>query len=290
MKRTHFSFGHPDFTLTEGRLKYFSASHTTVLVGSAVDGIVHKLCQITFNRVGSILAQFTYFGSSDGIVAAWDSVPGTRNHTVRFSEVGLAASKPVKYSHPPDGMAHFSQDGSAISKVRRQSFPLEGSGGHLFELHSYLVDGFEKLVPGQEKKKRLYLPWIFTQPVPEGVIVVAEWKSKKAVLAESPEGNEPIGPLTMLQRPGDGRLFKAMLVGQPQGYPLQDHVLVINVGAIPKPANVDRMTMVFLGGWDDHSVSKDPMQGTGYLTFMYPAGDIAELKKAGRTIDWLGPQ
>lgn len=63
-----------------------------------------------------------------------------------------------------------------------------------------------------------------------------------------------------------------MLVGQPLGYPLQDHVLVVNVGAVKTAAGVDRPTLIFFGGWDQHDRTKDPRHGEGYLTFMCPDG------------------
>jgi hypothetical protein len=283
-----FDFRHASFTTCEDGLCFFAASHSTVVVGNSLTGQVSKLCQITFNKNGSVFAQFTYFGQATGVVAAYVLTPGQTTHKVLLAESGLLASVPVKYSHPPSGNAHFSQDGRVVSKIRRQSFELAASEGHLFELHAWYLHAFEQIKPGEEKLRRLYLPWLFNGPFPEGVALAVEWRRKTGLRSLKPTAAASWGPLVELPRWTDGQLFKAMLVGQPAGYALQDHVLVINVGAIPKPPSLDRPSTVFFGGWDEHEQSKNPAVGTGYLTFLYPAGSADDLKQAGRTVDWEG--
>ena len=75
-----------------------------------------------------------------------------------------------------------------------------------------------------------------------------------------------------------------MILRQPEGFPLREHVLVLNVGPAKEIAT-DHHGMVFFGGWDDHDESKNPASGTGVLTFLYPAGARDELERAGRTMD-----
>jgi hypothetical protein len=280
-----FTFNHPQFTDHEDGLGFYRAERATVLVGSVQPGPVHQICQITFHRrLGSVFAQFGYFGTSSGVAGEYHTRPGAKDQVVHLGAVGLVASTPIKYSHPPDGRSHFSQDGKVVSAVRRQSFRLDGPEGHLFELHAYGVNSFKELQPGQERSKRLYLPWVFADSMPPGVTLGVEWRRKSAIRSEVTVENQ--GPLLMLRRRVDGMPFKAMLLGQPRGFPLQDHLLVVNVGAAKPASGVDRPTMIFFGGWDEHERSRSPVEGGGYLTFVYPAGNVDDLLAAGRTIDW----
>jgi hypothetical protein len=41
----------------------------------------------------------------------------------------------VKYSHHPDGRAHFSQDGKIFAAIKRQSISLDTQNGHMFTLY-----------------------------------------------------------------------------------------------------------------------------------------------------------
>ena len=278
---TEFDFHHADFTRCDDELCWYEAERSTVVVGH-LRGLF-QICQITFNRKnGGIYAQFTYFGGTDGGIAGVHTLEGKREDTVNLGEHGLVASSPVKYSHPPDGAAHFSQDGRVITKIRRQSFPLDGPEGFLFELHMYHPQKFKALFPGEEKKKRLYLPWLFTDRLPSAVTLSAEWRRIEGVRDQIGPDNR--GPLLKLRRWRDGVEFKAMILRQPEGFPLRDHVLVLNVGPA-KEISIDHHGMVFFGGWDDHDESKNPASGTGLLTFLYPAGARDELERLGRTMD-----
>jgi hypothetical protein len=48
---------------------------------------------------------------------------------------GKVTSHLVKYSHHPDGRAHFSQDGKILTAIKRQSIALDRQNGHMFTLY-----------------------------------------------------------------------------------------------------------------------------------------------------------
>jgi hypothetical protein len=149
-----------NFEVREHGIRFFAAQRTTVLLGQLGAGAVPQLCQVIFDkRLASIFVQFPYFPDTPGIVSrAQVRVGPEGSSVVDLKEGGAVSSHRVKYSHPPDGNAHFSQDGKILSTVRKPSLPLAGSGGHIFELHAYDISQFKQLRGGQEKPGRLYLP------------------------------------------------------------------------------------------------------------------------------------
>lgn len=65
------------------------------------------------------------------------SVPGpvpSLGIFVHFCYQPDATTRKVKYDHPVDGQAHFSQDGRIVTSIRNQAERLDGSTGHIFSL------------------------------------------------------------------------------------------------------------------------------------------------------------
>ncbi len=71
-----------------------------------------KAFQIGFDKDGSLFIHFPYFQHRTGILSS-SEIPATggRKADVNLEHGGKVTSHRVKYSHHPDGRAHFSQDG-----------------------------------------------------------------------------------------------------------------------------------------------------------------------------------
>jgi hypothetical protein len=82
----------------------------------------HKVLQIIFAKDGSLFVSCPYFRERTGILAA-ATIPGNGQTTsqIDLRLGGKVASHLVKYSHHPDGRAHFSQDHKVRTEIRRQS-------------------------------------------------------------------------------------------------------------------------------------------------------------------------
>lgn len=77
-----------------------------------------------------------------------------------------------------------------------------------------------------------------------------------------------VGPVGVVTRRADGTNLPFILLGQPSGHPLQDHLLMISAEEIPHADGADSPTAVFLGGWDQHEEKKAATPRM--LVFMYP--------------------
>lgn len=117
----------------------------------------YKILQIIFGeKDGSLFVNFPYFKYARGIVSVV-TFPRGSSHIAQLSlELGgKVTSHRVKYSHHPDGVAHFSQDGHVFSVVRKQSIPLAKAEGHVFTVQLQQAEAFES---ASEKKTEEYLP------------------------------------------------------------------------------------------------------------------------------------
>jgi hypothetical protein len=95
-----------------------------------------KAFQIGFEKDGSLFVHFPYFRHRTGILSSAE-IPATGERTadVNIERGGKVTSHLVKYSHHPDGRAHFSQDGKILTAIKRQSIALDKQNGHMFTLY-----------------------------------------------------------------------------------------------------------------------------------------------------------
>jgi len=189
----------------------------------------------------------------------------------------------VKYSHPPDGRAHFSQDGSHVTQFRSESINLVKGRGHLFEIHAFHLEPFATLQRSEANGKRLYLPFQ-ADGKPDGVSVSVEWDQ----LAHVGERIEPsaatAGPVALISRPRDGAFFKVALLAPPSTSPLAGGVLLVNVHPLVPPPGINAPTLTFMGGWrPDDSLATGTT--ASFLSFMYPAGNVNQLAQVLGTAD-----
>jgi hypothetical protein len=102
----------------------------------------HKIFQLFFGRDRSLYVSFPYFRHRTGILAA-ATIPanGQTTSQVNLQIGGKIASHLVKYSHHPDGRAHFSQDGRVRTEIKRQSVALDQQWGHIFTVQVQGIEG-----------------------------------------------------------------------------------------------------------------------------------------------------
>lgn len=142
----------------------------------------YKVLQIMFGKDGSLYVNFPYFKHKEGLTSLV-TVPANITYPtdVELNPGGKATTHLVKYSHHPDGRAHFSQDGRVRSTVRMQSVPLTQAVEHLFTIKLQGLHEFEIGKPNGSKNrstKRKTVNLRFHNIQPEAFKILGWWSSR----------------------------------------------------------------------------------------------------------------
>jgi hypothetical protein len=241
-----------------------------------------KVFQVFFGRDGSLFVTFPYFHHRTGILAA-ATIPanGTLTSQVNLAVGGKIASHLVKYSHHPDGRAHFSQTGKVFTAIRRQSIALDLQHGHMFSLLAQGLAGFHAVHPVNDagvSPKRAVIEFSVEQS--EAVKFVGRWFDVNSLRFSGSATS--VGPvLPIAGQHGNQRL--ACLVASP--YANSKHVLALTCEPIPILGSETEILM-FYGGFDPSDTMLDPMKEAGFLAFLYPVRDSEDLKERIGTVDF----
>jgi hypothetical protein len=104
-----------------------------------------KAFQVFLGKDGSLFVTFPYFRHREGILTSSHlPVTGDPNSTINLEQGGKVTSHLVKYSHHPNGRAHFSQTGKIVTAIKRQSVALHAQEGHIFSLQIQGIDTLEQ--------------------------------------------------------------------------------------------------------------------------------------------------
>lgn len=222
--------GNKRFEVQEGRVRFFAAEKAVFVVGGYESH--HQICQIQFNKKdGGIFVSTPYCGSGSGVVS--NAVVGKGpTYTIALDPGGKVTSHLVKLSHHPDGEVHFSQTGKVVTEIRRKSFRLVDSIGEVFALHVYQPKQFEPLDLAQQKKDRVYLRNVFKGDFPSAITVAGQWRRKADIEANTEPLDGVVPPVTTVKHRKTAVESVVTLLGQPKGWPLRNHVLMLSV---PQP-------------------------------------------------------
>jgi hypothetical protein len=271
-------------------IQCFRSQRYTICVHTA--NVRSKLLQITFSRKdGSIFVGFPYYEHSVGLVSAATLAPGS--DVLDLEPGGKITSHLVKYSHHPEGRAHFSQDGKVFTRVRKQSVPLDEVAGHLFTLQVQGLHGFDVLEEARwdepPNERRTTLTFDLGIEAPEAVKIVARLYTGEALhnaisRSAGPTSSNTVGPITVTQDP-TGVERPAFLASAPSGRPGDHRILVLIAEVIPSMTADEDTTLTFIGAFDPQATALDPMQSTSVLALVYPASTVDELLPRIGTID-----
>jgi hypothetical protein len=214
---------------------------------------------VIFHRDGSVFFQFSYFGERPGIVSSAGGTTIEDRSIFNLGADGRSAPCLVKYSHHPDGRAHFNNDGRATSAVRCQAFPLSEEG-IFFQLLAPFPTVFKSVTAASRSKKRPYIPFPCGGGLPETFGLVANWWSIKTLRRFQRSANRVFGPANDFIKPNGERFF-AYFLGPTT--PSPQHFLVVSGGTDETPAGATGPMLVFLGGMASGSVVPQ-------LQFIYP--------------------
>ena len=248
-----------------------------------------NIFQVLFNvSDGSVFVSFPYFRHTNGLVSLVTMPADTREPTLQLEVGGRVSSHLVKYSHHPDGVALFSQDGRVLSTIRKQAVPLSSVDGHLFTLHAQGLDSFGVPRPKdsrdrQPNRKRTRLSFRFGHLTPVAIKAVGRLLSLGALEKMIPSG--VVQPRMTTVTP-EGVLNHAFVCSAPQDTPGQDRFLLLSCEATPALDKGRSASLVFLGGFDSFDVVNDLSRSCQVLAFSYPVENADELRRRLGSIDF----
>ncbi len=256
-------------------------------------GQKRKLFQVMFARSdGSIFVNFPYYKHTNGVLSEV-VYPGNQGPSADLSMVtrGNITSHLVKYAHHPDGRAHFSQDGKVLTRVKKQSVPLDAAEGHIFSVNIQGIEDFEQLTDKEEgtsTKKRTVLNFKFTKSF-SALRIVGRIYPRFGFGSDNPAAPQVVGPKVPCQTP-DGSILPAFLMSPPKGWPLDSLVLFLSCEKTPALDEGRDSVLSFIGGFDHPDIALDHAEDTYFLALQYPADDFSELQKQLDTIDLTSKQ
>ena len=241
-----------------------------------------KIFQVFFGRDGSLFINFPYFRHRTGLLAA-ATIPanGSTTSQVSLELGGKVASHLVKYSHHPDGRAHFSQDGKVFTAIKRMSIPLNVQDGHICSLVLQGHEAFELAHPTKDNGVSPQRSVVdFGLEEFQAIKFVGRWYDVNRMRFSTPV--ETIGPILETVDP-DGTHQQACLVASPQSD--ARHVLALTCSSIPR-LGPEPEVMVFYGGFDPRERMDNTLSEAGFLAFIYPASNPDELRQRIGTSDY----
>jgi hypothetical protein len=263
------------------------------VVGVEVGSRRWNIFQVQFSpRDGSIFVNFPYFQHTTGIVSAAALGPGSSGQ-LKLEVGGRIASHLVKYSHHPDGIVHFSQDGRVISAVRKQGVPLAQLDGHFFTVHATGLERFRASGPKDVRDRlpnprRTSLSFRLTGRRPRSVKFVGRLHLSDSLERMLPDRGV-LEPKVMTLSP-DGTIRPTFVCSSPAGSRGQDRFLLLSCEPMAGFARGRGSSLLFIGGFDAPAITSDQSKPTTMLAFSYPVRNAEELRRRIGSIDFRGSQ
>ena len=260
------------------------------VVSVETSGLRRKLFQCQFaRRDGSIFVNFPYYRHTNGLVSLVVWPAGQPLTTLSFEPGGKVSSHLVKYSHHPDGRAHFSQDGRVRTLIKKQATPLPDIEGHLFTIHVQGLHGFDAVTDAEAtaspSPKRHAVNFDFGQEDPDSVKFVGRLHSDRWLERRTTRGIvQPIMPLVA----PDGAVRNGFICSTLIGAPGETRCLVITCEPLSRLDVGRESSLVFIGGFDSKPAMDDTSRAVSFLAFSYPAQDVEDLRSRLGSIDFDG--
>ncbi|HEY0562963.1 MAG TPA: hypothetical protein VGD04_06525 [Methylophilus sp.] len=264
-------------------LKAYGADRVVIAVQNG--GMHKKILQINFkSRDGSIFVNLPYAKLGTGRVGIVEHPLGDP-HSLLFGESAPFTSHSVKYTHHPDGEAHFSLDGKVFTRIRRKAVPLTAAEGHIFTVMVQGLNLFEDI-----NKKDVATPkrGIASMPVREGHIEALKFvghlysATHFAEKLSLPQMDSPFIPL----KTPDGRVIVGVVLATRLKQTNLQYLLVVSVEPIDTIAKYTDLYVSLMGGFDPPDVAFDHNRSMSFLIMMYPeVRDSEELRDSVGSID-----
>jgi hypothetical protein len=243
---------------------------------------IYKTFQIIFDKKGSIFINFPYYLQRRGSIGLV-TIPGNSKFpiTLNLGPTVKVTSNLVKYSHHPDGNAHFSQSGKIFTTIRKKSVPLKNLNGHLFTLLIQGFKDFEKYDPKKDgnksalKRKNVILK--LNGQEPESIKIVGRLFTRQYFQSllnkpqEDPRFLHPKGePVIRHRIQKNVYQYCGWILCPPQNEGYEDYILIISYKEVPKMNKDSYSGLTFVGGFDSKVITRNHSLDTTFLSFIYP--------------------
>lgn len=255
------------------------------IVVTVQEGLLRrKVCQIFFGTDQSLYVNFPYWKHRTGILAAATIPAGQSSAEVSLEVGGKVTSHLVKYSHHPDGRAHFSQTGKVRTEIKRYSVPLNAQHGHIFTMIVQGIGAFDLADKPQDSgvsPRRATLTFQLGGPDPvESIKLVGRLYDSRALRFGGQEPTE-VGPTVFTEGPL-GERTPGFLIASPFDDATQ--VLLLTCTELHR-LSPEPEVLIFYGGFSPREIITDETHEAGFLAFIYPTTDADGLRKKIGTID-----
>lgn len=278
----------PDLEIDSEKLRSSSIRTERCIIVVEVASKHYKLLQVMFLKDGSLCLNFPYFKHAEGLTSVV-TVPANITYPANpeLNPGGKATTNLVKYSHHPDGRAHFSQDGRVRSTVRKQAAPLTEAVDHIFTIKLQGLSAFKiaNVEPSsrQPSSKRKVVNLVFHDIVPDAFKIVGRWYSTNHLKGRLRIGSGNPVFLTMSED-GKNRSW-GILFANPYLIDNEQYFIMLNFHPIEKFDDHREASITFLGGFDRPDVVNDVGKETTFLAFTYPVSNIDDLARNIGSID-----
>lgn len=277
----------PPVHMTHFELKAYGADRMVIGIQNA--DLHKKIFQINFkSKDGSLFVSVPYARLGAGRIGVVE-YPAGCPESLHFGESAPVTTHAVKYSHHPDGEAHFSLDGKIITRVRRRAVPLTAAGGHLFTL---MVQGLHRFDDFTENDVATRKRGIASMPVREGQIDALKFvghlhsSTDFAMSLKYPRMDSELLPVEF----ADGRRLVAAVLATKLFQRGRPYLLIVSVEEINTIATYTDFCVWLMGGFDPPEIIFDHSQPMSFLMMMYPElGELTELLGIVGSIDRLLP-
>lgn len=243
-------------------------------------GTLRRLAKVMFGKDGSLYVMFPGFRNYPGIAShlvmpATPEGHGSRDY--RLSDNGRVTSHMVKYSHHPDGRAHFSQDGKVVTTIRRDAAPLAAQSGHLFSIQIQNLEALSVATATRPEMIRI------AAPDEAFALKLVGWRFPEANFRALP----PVGTDVPVLIDLGGSQKPAAIRGAPLGVPMSDRVIIVTCELTPRLTSDQDDNLIFVGGFDVTEVALNHRTESGFLAMAYPCSDFDELSRSIGNMDYV---
>lgn len=231
----------------------------------------HKVLNVVFSKSGGIFVSPAYFKKTDGLAGLYHHKAGQKPGPVDIviGPEAKVTSSIIKYSHPIDGNAHFSQDGKVITSIKKQSVRLDSHEGHLFTIMLQGLSGNKPVKSVRDSHKAHKTRSVVNFDVPgdltaRSIKFVGWWEH----VSKLRFGSEKVGPKVFLPNKKGGRIGFALT--PPPNYVLSDRTLILTCETEQPITTSPDPIFSFVGGFDEPHIVNDLTKDTSFMSFVYP--------------------
>jgi len=249
----------------------------------------NKVMQIMFSKKdGSVFINFPYYKFSQGLVSLVTFSGNIKLPTsLNLVPGGKVTSHLVKYSHHPDGRAHFSQDGRVRTKVKKKAIALFKAEGHIFTAQLQGMNDFEATNSKKDvgsTLKRTAFEFKFAYTDPEAIKIVGRWYSRANLLTRlQGEVKGPVVPCIT----DAGKRYLGVLIANPYLETAKEYALLLTCEAIPALTQDEESALTFIAGFDSPEIVNNTQIDTTFLALSYPVKDFSALERRIGTTDFI---